>query len=88
MGGDALKAYLLVRAGAGVPIEEGFVSVVVAKTTLVASLAAFIGGAFVLAWAFGDVSSSHAHAAGLAVRVHGRVDLRASCGPRAGACSG
>ena len=58
MGGDALKAYLLVRAGAGVPIEEGFVSVVVAKTTLVASLAAFIGSAFAFAWAFGDVSSS------------------------------
>jgi uncharacterized protein (TIRG00374 family) len=58
MGGDALKAYLLVRAGASVPIEEGFVSVVVAKTTLVASLAAFIGSAFVLAWAFGDVSNS------------------------------
>ena len=58
MGGDALKAYLLVRAGSGVPIEEGFVSVVVAKTTLVASLAAFVGSAFVFAWAFGDVSSS------------------------------
>jgi uncharacterized protein (TIRG00374 family) len=58
MGGDALKAYLLVRAGAGVPIEEGFVSIVVAKTALVGSLAAFIGVAFVLAWAFGDVSSS------------------------------
>ena len=58
MGGDALKAYLLVRAGAGVPVEEGFVSIVVAKTALVASLAAFIGVAFVLAWAFGDVSSS------------------------------
>jgi uncharacterized protein (TIRG00374 family) len=58
MGGDALKAYLLVRAGSGVPIEEGFVSVVVAKTTLVASLAAFIGSAFVFAWAFGDVPSS------------------------------
>ena len=58
MGGDALKAYLLVRAGSDVPIEEGFVSVVVAKTTLVASLAAFIGSAFVFAWAFGDVPSS------------------------------
>ena len=58
MGGDALKAYLLVRAGSGVPIEEGFVSVVVAKTTLVASLAAFIGSAFLLALAFADVSRS------------------------------
>jgi uncharacterized protein (TIRG00374 family) len=58
MGGDALKAYLLVRAGAGVSLEEGFVSVVVAKTTLVASLAAFIGSAFVLAWPFADVSRS------------------------------
>jgi uncharacterized protein (TIRG00374 family) len=58
MGGDALKAFLLVRAGAGVPLEEGFVSVVVAKTTLVASLAAFIGVTFLLAWAFGHVSAS------------------------------
>jgi len=58
MGGDALKAYLLVRAGSGVPIEEGFVSVVVAKTTLVASLAAFIGSAFLLALALADVSRS------------------------------
>jgi hypothetical protein len=37
MGGDALKAYLLVRVGAGVPVEEGLVAVVVAKTALVAS---------------------------------------------------
>ena len=58
MGGDALKAFLLVRAGAGVPLEEGFVSVVVAKTILVASLAAFIGMTFLLAWAFAPLSSS------------------------------
>jgi uncharacterized protein (TIRG00374 family) len=58
MGGDALKAFLLVRASGGVPLEEGFVSVVVAKTALVASLAVFIGGAFVLAWAIGGMSSS------------------------------
>src|SRR5262245_28239680 len=51
MGGDALKAFLLVRAGAGVPVEEGLVSVVVAKSALVASLAAFIGCAVALAWA-------------------------------------
>ena len=56
MGGDALKAFLLVRAGAGVPVEEGLVAVVVAKTALVASLAAFIAGALALAWALGDSS--------------------------------
>jgi uncharacterized protein (TIRG00374 family) len=56
MGGEALKAFLLVRAGAGVPVEEGLVSVVVAKTALVASLAAFIAGALVLAWALSDTS--------------------------------
>jgi uncharacterized protein (TIRG00374 family) len=58
MGGDALKAFLLVRAGAGVPVEEGLVAVVVAKTALVASLAGLIGGAFVLAWALGNMSTS------------------------------
>lgn len=58
MGGDALKSFLLVRAGGTVPIEEGFVSVVVAKTALVASLAVFIGGAFVIAAAAGSMSSS------------------------------
>ena len=58
MGGEALKAFLLVRAGGGVPIAEGFVSVVVAKTALVASLAAFIGAAFALAWAIGSMPSS------------------------------
>ena len=56
MGGDALKAFLLVRAGAGVTVEEGLVAVVVAKTALVASLAAFIAGALALAWALGDAS--------------------------------
>ena len=54
MGGEALKAFLLVRTGAGVPVEEGLVSVVVAKTALVGSLAAFIAGALVLAWALSD----------------------------------
>jgi glycosyltransferase 2 family protein len=58
MGGDALKAYLLVWAGAGVPVEEGLVAVVVAKTALVASLAGFIGGALALAWAFEGMSTS------------------------------
>jgi uncharacterized protein (TIRG00374 family) len=53
MGGDALKAFLLVRAGAGVSVEEGLVAVVIAKTALVASLAAFIAGALALGWAFG-----------------------------------
>jgi uncharacterized protein (TIRG00374 family) len=56
MGGDALKAYLLARAGAGVPVEEGLVSVVVAKSALVASLAAFIACATALAWALGSTS--------------------------------
>jgi uncharacterized protein (TIRG00374 family) len=56
MGGDALKAFLLTRAGAGVTVEEGLVAVVVAKTALVASLAAFIGGAGALVWAFGGTS--------------------------------
>jgi uncharacterized protein (TIRG00374 family) len=54
MGGEALKAFLLVRARAGVPVEEGLVAVVVAKTALVASLAAFVAGALVLAWALAD----------------------------------
>jgi uncharacterized protein (TIRG00374 family) len=54
MGGDALKAFLIRRTGAGVSIEEGLVSVVVAKTTLVASLGAFIALVFVLAWALTD----------------------------------
>jgi len=54
MGGDALKAFLLVRGKAGVPVEEGLVAVVVAKTALVASLAAFVAGALVLAWALAD----------------------------------
>jgi uncharacterized protein (TIRG00374 family) len=53
MGGDALKAFLLVRAGAGVSVEEGLVAVVIAKTALVASLAAFIAVALALGWAFG-----------------------------------
>lgn len=53
MGGDALKAFLLVRAGAGVSVEDGLVAVVIAKTALVASLAALIAGALVLGWAFG-----------------------------------
>ena len=54
MGGDALKAFLLARAGSGVPVEEGLLSVVVAKTTLVAALGAFIACVFVLAWALTD----------------------------------
>jgi uncharacterized protein (TIRG00374 family) len=56
MGGDALKAFLLVRAGAGVPVEEGLVSVVVAKTALVASLGAFIAGALAVALALGGTA--------------------------------
>jgi uncharacterized protein (TIRG00374 family) len=54
MGGDALKAFLLARTGRGVPVQEGLVAVVVAKTTLVASLGAFIAVAAVLAWAVAD----------------------------------
>lgn len=54
MGGDALKAFLLARTGAGVPVEEGLLAVVVAKTTLVAALGAFITVTFVLAWALTD----------------------------------
>jgi uncharacterized membrane protein YbhN (UPF0104 family) len=38
-----------------VPVEEGLVAVVVAKTALVASLAAFVAGALVLAWAIADM---------------------------------
>jgi uncharacterized protein (TIRG00374 family) len=56
MGGEALKAFLLVRAHAGVSVEEGLVAVVVAKTALVASLAAFVAVALALAWALGDPS--------------------------------
>jgi uncharacterized protein (TIRG00374 family) len=56
MGGDALKAFLLVRAGAGVSLGEGLVSVVVAKSALVASLAAFIAGSVALAGALGSTS--------------------------------
>jgi uncharacterized protein (TIRG00374 family) len=67
MGGDALKAFLLARAGpgAGVPLEEGLVSVVVAKSALVASLAAFIGCAVALAWALGSTSSAMLSVLGL-----------------------
>jgi uncharacterized protein (TIRG00374 family) len=57
MGGEALKAYLLVRARAGVPVEEALVSVVVAKSALVGSLALFIAGALALAWALGGIPS-------------------------------
>ena len=57
MGGEALKAYLLARLGAGVPVEESLVSVVVAKTALVASLGAFIAGTCLLAWALGATST-------------------------------
>src|SRR5262245_64340137 len=53
MGGDALKAFLLVRAGAGVSFGEGLVSVVVAKGALGASSAALMGGAVAHAWAPG-----------------------------------
>jgi uncharacterized protein (TIRG00374 family) len=56
MGGEALKAYLLVRARAGVPVEEALVSVVVAKSALVASLAAFIACTVALAWALRSTS--------------------------------
>jgi uncharacterized protein (TIRG00374 family) len=55
MGGDALKAYLLVRARAGVPAEEALVSVVAAKTALVASLALFVAWTLGLGWALGGV---------------------------------
>ena len=58
MGGDALKAFLLRRMRGGVPVEEGLVAVVVAKTTLVAGLGAFIAGAFVLALALGSAPSA------------------------------
>jgi uncharacterized protein (TIRG00374 family) len=57
MGGEALKAFLLVRMGAGVTVEDALVSVVVAKTALVAALAAFIAGTLGLAWAVGTTSS-------------------------------
>lgn len=40
LGGEPLKAWLLVRAG--IPLEEGLVSVVVAKTVLVASQVGFL----------------------------------------------
>src|SRR5262249_311626 len=55
MGGDALKAFLLVRARAGVPVEEALVSVVVAKTALVGSLGLFIAAALGLAWGLGGI---------------------------------
>jgi uncharacterized protein (TIRG00374 family) len=57
MGGEALKAYLLARARAGVPVEESLVSVVVAKSALVGSLALFIAGSLGVAWALGGVPS-------------------------------
>jgi uncharacterized protein (TIRG00374 family) len=58
MGGDALKAFILARLPGGVPLAEGLVSVLVAKTTLVAGLGAFIASAFVLAWALSDVAGA------------------------------
>lgn len=58
MGGDALKAFLLARLAGGVPLEEGLVSVLVAKATLVGALGAFIASACALAWALSDVPGS------------------------------
>ena len=58
MGGDALKAFLLARLAGGVPLEEGLVSVLVAKAALVAALGTFIASAAVLAWALSDVPGS------------------------------
>ena len=87
MGGDALKAFLLVRASGAVPIEEGFVSVVVAKTALVASLAAFIGGAFVLAWATEACPRRSSPCSPCCPPTWPRRP-RVSCGCKAGACSG
>src|SRR4030095_406486 len=58
MGGEALKAYLLARLGAGVPAEKILASVAAAKTALVAPLGAFIAGACLLAWAFGATSAA------------------------------
>jgi putative membrane protein len=47
LGGEPIKAWLLTQAG--VPLNEGLVSVVVAKTALVVSHLAFVGAAVVLA---------------------------------------
>jgi uncharacterized protein (TIRG00374 family) len=58
MGGDALKAFLLSRLPGGVPLEEGLLSVLVAKATIVGALGAFIASAGVLAWALSDVPGS------------------------------
>lgn len=50
LGGDALKAVLVARALPAVTLEEGVVSVVVAKTALAGSQAAFVLGGLGLAW--------------------------------------
>src|SRR5262249_48557315 len=56
-GGDALKAFLLVQAGAGGPGGEGLVAGVIAKTAPVGALAAVIAGAVVLPWGVGGGST-------------------------------
>ncbi|HZS32643.1 MAG TPA: lysylphosphatidylglycerol synthase domain-containing protein [Methylomirabilota bacterium] len=50
LGGDAVKALLVARMPTGVPIAEAFVSVVLAKSMLVAALGAFLAAGLALAW--------------------------------------
>lgn len=51
LGGEALRALLVVRAAPGLDVEDGLVSVVAAKTALIGTQALFILTALVLAWA-------------------------------------
>jgi putative membrane protein len=50
VGGDAVKVWLVDRAGAGVRFAESLVSVVVAKTTLLGAQVAFLAMGLVAAW--------------------------------------
>lgn len=50
LGGDAVKAFLVARPPAGVPVEEALVSVVLGKSMLVVALGAFLAAGLALAW--------------------------------------
>jgi hypothetical protein len=51
LGGEALKAVLVARTTPGLTVQAGLLSVVVAKTALVAALAVFVSGGLAIAWA-------------------------------------
>lgn len=50
IGGDAVKAWLVERTGIRVPLPQGLVSVIVAKTALFSAQVVFVAVALVVAW--------------------------------------